>query len=171
MALQNYRVIRTCDGCQTLYSLRYGEAMHSASGAYQESLLKHVNASAILSKTKKNLHVLDIGFGIGFNTLALKARRSGGVITTYSSPPQIRSALLEAGFLIGRGPSVGPKREGTLASVCGAISFFSSEELTALRENHRAVPYRDPLLRDSRERILERRLAEIRARKGHPVPR
>lgn len=276
MALQDYRVVRTRDGTQTIYSLRYDEAMHSVSGAYQESLLKHVNASGILSKTKKSLHVLDIGFGIGFNILALvvqflekktsshlsvislesqfdflplldliafgderdrsfelikKAMREGsytsprlnitllcgdaretirfirdiafdavfhdpfspaknpelwsveffrevrrlidpeGVITTYSSAPQIRSALLEAGFLIGRGPSVGPKREGTLASVCGAISFFSSDELAALLENQRAVPYRDPLLRDSRERILERRLAEIRVRKGPPVPR
>ena len=276
MALQDYSVVRTRDGTQTLHSLRYGEAMHSVSGAYQESLLKHVNASGILSKTKESLHVLDIGFGIGFNTLALivgflekktsshlsvisleslfdflplldliafgderdrsfelikKTMREGsytsprlsitllcgdaretirsirdiafdavfhdpfspaknpelwsveffsemrrlvdpqGVITTYSSAPQIRSAFLEAGFLIGRGPSVGPKREGTLASVCGDISFLSSEELASLRENHRAVPYRDPLLCDSRERILERRLMEIRARKGPPVPR
>ncbi len=94
-----------------------------------------------------------------------------GVLTTYSSALQIRAALLEAGFRIGRGPSVGPKREGTLASVRGAISFFSAEELVSLKEDHRSIPYRDPELHDLRGSILERRLAEIQAKKDPPVHR
>ena len=67
----NYSLINTEDGTLSVYSEEYGQAMHSTSGAYQESLLKHVYPSNILNLPGKELFVLNIGFGIGYNELAL----------------------------------------------------------------------------------------------------
>jgi len=264
-------LITTNDGSYTLHSSEYDENMHSLSGAYEEALLKHVAPSRVLDNESEHIAVLDVGFGIGYNTLALldalaakhfrgscdivsfeknrsflpfmetiffhddrdktysfikKAYRDGesrdgtvslkilfgdaresirslsyrqfdaiffdpyspshnpelwsveffrkifrltaghGVLTTYSSAPQIRAALIEAGFIIGRGPSVGGKREGTLAAKSGIIPTLSEEEIRALKNNRRAVPYRDVNLTATREDILHQRLEEIKKLKG-----
>ena len=261
----------TGDGTYTLHSAEFDENMHSLSGAYEEALLKHVIPSGVLELASENVTVLDVGFGIGYNTLALlagladinysggisvisfekersflpfmdsiifndtrdrlyalvkKAYRNGsaregnssieilfgdarksvrtlsdnrfdavffdpyspshnpelwtveffreirrimsgrGVLTTYSSAPQVRGALLEAGFIIGRGPSVGGKREGTLASQNGPIDPLPRDEIEALGRNPRAVPYRDGMLDSGRAEILRRRLDEIRSVRG-----
>ena len=89
-----------------------------------------------------------------------------GVLTTYSSAPQVRGALLEAGFIIGRGPSVGGKREGTLASKGGPLVPLPRDEIGALERNARAVPYRDRTLDSGRTAILQNRLDEIRSLRG-----
>lgn len=81
-----------------------------------------------------------------------------GILTTYSSAPQIRMALTDAGFNIGRGPSVGKKREGTIASKSGINNMLSQQEISELRVNIKTTPYRDYELKDSREIILSRRL-------------
>ena len=91
---------------------------------------------------------------------------SRGILTTYSSAPQVRAALMEAGFIIGRGPSVGGKREGTLAAKSTVIASLPEEDIMALVTNIRAVPYRDETLAAGRDEILHRRLAEIKALKG-----
>jgi chorismate dehydratase len=264
----NYTLVKTGDGTLTLYSPDYDEHMHTLSGAYEEALLKHVYPSGILEVRLKQIHVLDVGFGLGYNILALisecakknydgsikivsfekernrflqalnrisfnderdetyslikkayvhgmahkknvyitvifgdarKAVRdistplfdavffdpfspsknpelwtvdffkeiyrlikNTGVLTTYSSALQIRKALIDAGFVIGRGPSVGGKREGTLASKTTCIKPFDADELLALRSNSLAVPYRDCRLSDSPTAILKRRREEIK---------
>jgi chorismate dehydratase len=61
----------TDDGTSTLFLEEYNQAMHSISGAYEESLLKHVIPSGILNYDNAELNVLDIGFGLGYNVLAL----------------------------------------------------------------------------------------------------
>jgi chorismate dehydratase len=260
-------LIQTGDGSYTLRSVEFDEHMHSLSGAYEEALLKHVVPSGVLKHESDSITVLDVGFGIGYNTLALltelagigysgmisvvsfekqrsflpfmdsihfndrrddsysfikKAYRDGsaqignstisilfddarvsiltlrdsrfdavffdpyspshnpelwtveffrellrimsgnGILTTYSSAPQIRAALIEAGFIIGRGPSVGGKREGTLAAKSGCITPLPGEEITALKQNIRAVPYRDRTLTSDRADILQIRLEEIK---------
>jgi tRNA U34 5-methylaminomethyl-2-thiouridine-forming methyltransferase MnmC len=66
----NYLLI-TDDGTSTLFLEEYKQAMHSISGAYDEALLKHVIPSRILNSNSTELNVLDIGFGIGYNVLAL----------------------------------------------------------------------------------------------------
>lgn len=73
------KLITTEDGSSTLFLDEYDQAMHSTSGAYGESLLKHVIPSRILEKKHAELHVLDVGFGLGYNVLALAAefRRHG----------------------------------------------------------------------------------------------
>lgn len=264
-------LITTNDGSSTLHSAEFDENMHSLSGAYEEALLKHVIPSRVLDIGTGSISILDVGFGIGYNILALLtelaaknftgscdvvsfekdrsflpymdsilfhdgrdrtysmikkaysdgATRDGvvsiriffgdaresiraladcrfdaiffdpfspshnpelwsveffreifrltsarGILTTYSSALQIRAALIEAGFIIGRGPSVGGKREGTLASKSGIIESLPNEEIVALKKNARAVPYRDETLAAGRTEILNRRLEEIKRMRG-----
>jgi tRNA U34 5-methylaminomethyl-2-thiouridine-forming methyltransferase MnmC len=263
----SFNLFKTEDGTLTLYSSEYGQAMHSVSGAYNEALYKHVFPSKILENNSDELFVLDIGFGLGYNILALVAEflnkktnqklhifslekdsaffsginmisfnderdilfdnikksflgaegnfssysiqlvfgdarkticsftnnyfdavfhdpfspsknpelwsaeffcelfrimKTGAVLTTYSSAMQIRNAMLEAGFYIGKGPSVGKKKEGTLASKSDNIPSLSSEDILRLRSDVKSTPYRDPGSNKSREEILQQRLSSIR---------
>lgn len=262
-----YAIVKTGDGSLTLYLRDYDEHMHSLSGAYEEALLKHARPSRITDKRTSRLKVLDVGFGLGYNILALlvELERSGyrgaisvislekdrsflpalqsirfndsrdrlysliqtayhngssdsdgatisvlfgdarefirtlpdedfdavffdpfspahnpelwsvdlfrniyrsmkepAILTTYSSAPQVRAALLEAQFIIGRGPSVGGKREGTLASRTPVIEALPAAGMEQLLGNRRAVPYRDPYLSRDRDTILRERSDEIK---------
>jgi tRNA U34 5-methylaminomethyl-2-thiouridine-forming methyltransferase MnmC len=69
--MNDHYLITTEDGTSTLFLNEYSQAMHSISGAYEESLLKHVIPSGILTDESEILNVLDIGFGLGYNVLAL----------------------------------------------------------------------------------------------------
>ncbi|MCP4130272.1 MAG: hypothetical protein GY754_04755, partial [bacterium] len=88
MTDKKYRLETTEDGTATIYADEFSEAMHSTSGAYEEALLKHIYPSKILDSPKKNLKVLDIGFGLGYNILALlmelSAKRPGTGLTIIS---------------------------------------------------------------------------------------
>lgn len=264
-----YKIIITADGTSSLFSNEYNEAMHTTSGAYQEALLKHVYPSMILECSHRELYVLDIGFGIGYNILALlmefiqrkdpqilrvislekdlsyfpymkklffgderdviydniksallkgefnsirysikhirgdardsikelgnikfdaifhdpyspsknpemwsvdffqrlnKLTADYSILTTYSSAPQIRMALIEAGFRIGKGPSVGKKREGTLASRGGDIAYLCSDDIAKLKADIKSTPYRDRDLKGSRKNILNERKIRMRSR-------
>jgi chorismate dehydratase len=271
---QDYLLI-TDDGTSTLFLEEYKQAMHSISGAYNEALLKHVIPSRILNSNNTELNVLDIGFGLGYNVLALmnefinvsarlrlagtylfqslniislekekyfskfmknirfndqrdhlynaikEAYNSGcatykeinlkilfgdarvtinklkdekfntifhdpfspsknpelwsvdffyrlkdimlkdAILTTYSSADHIRRAMIEAGIYVGIGPSVGKKREGTIAAIKKNITEIDDERKDKIMANIKSIPYRDPNLDFSREKILENRLMEI----------
>ncbi len=59
------------DGTNTLYSKEFDEPYHSTKdGALHESLEKHVKPSFALKKEKEQLTILDICFGLGYNTFA-----------------------------------------------------------------------------------------------------
>lgn len=266
----NY-LMKTDDGSTTLFIEEYEQAMHSTSGAYEESLLKHLLPSGILNEKTRTVNILDIGFGLGYNILALvqeycenkksnpiniisiekertfipfmdkikfndkkdityelvkeayskgEAKKTGinilvkfgdareiiqtleaetfdavfqdpfspsknpelwsleyfkkiytlmkktGILTTYSSANQIRRAMLEAGFYIGKGPSVGKKREGTVASPAPLGKKLLPEDLTAIYNDPRSIPYRDKNLSLKRESILQERLLEIKEMKN-----
>jgi tRNA U34 5-methylaminomethyl-2-thiouridine-forming methyltransferase MnmC len=265
--MTSHHLTPTDDGTFTIFSDEYGQAMHTLSGAYDESLLKHVVPSKILDRSDTCLRVLDVGFGIGYNVLALldrflkdpkgrrveisslekemvpvellrgivfpgsrgtlyealkglletgqvdgdgfsarliigDARRSvrqlpsssfhavfhdafspsknpelwtvdffreiyraaadGSILTTYSSAPQVRGALLEAGFIVGKGPSVGNKREGTVAAKGDAAGQLNAVEIETIRRDVKSTPYRDPGFSSSREEILARRIGEMK---------
>jgi len=67
----DYNKILTQDGTITLFSDRFDEAYHSKKdGALKESLEKHVIPAFELQKGKEKLNILDICFGLGYNTLA-----------------------------------------------------------------------------------------------------
>jgi len=59
------------DGTNTLYSKEFDEPYHSTKdGALHESLEKHVKPSLSLKSDKDKLTILDICFGLGYNTFA-----------------------------------------------------------------------------------------------------
>jgi len=267
---EKFSLIKTEDGTETIYYNEYTEAMHSTSGAYEESLLKHIHPSGLLARNSGELNILDIGFGLGYNTLALiveaeksipdcrinivsfefdnsylqlmkqitfndrkdalykkiiKSFETGSctfgnfsvsvkfgdarnsikkldtgmfdaafqdpfspsknpelwsvdffkelyrvlnktaAVTTYSSAPQIRMAFLQAGFHIGKGPSVGKKREGTVAVKGSSANPLSAENIKELHANKKSTPYRDKNLDCKREDILKDRTNRIASRK------
>ncbi|MBU0633071.1 hypothetical protein KKA17_10555 [bacterium] len=68
---QYHKMVQSEDGSFTAYSKEFDEHYHSTKdGALQESLQKHVIPAFELSKEKAELTILDICFGLGFNTLA-----------------------------------------------------------------------------------------------------
>ena len=59
------------DGTHTLYSKEFDEPYHSTKdGALHESLEKHVKPAFSLKSDKERLTILDICFGLGYNTFA-----------------------------------------------------------------------------------------------------
>ena len=59
------------DGSYTAYSKEYNEHYHSTKdGALHESLVKHVIPAFKILQNKDEINILDICFGLGFNTLA-----------------------------------------------------------------------------------------------------
>ena len=59
------------DGSFTAYSSEYGEHYHSTKdGALNESLQKHVYPTFKIKQNQDEINILDICFGLGFNTLA-----------------------------------------------------------------------------------------------------
>lgn len=59
------------DGTNTLYSKEFDEPYHSTKdGALHESLEKHVKPAFSLKKDQEKLTILDICFGLGYNTFA-----------------------------------------------------------------------------------------------------
>ncbi len=64
-------LILTDDGTNTLFSYEFNEAYHSTKdGALVESLEKHIKPAFRFQKDKRELVILDICFGLGYNTLS-----------------------------------------------------------------------------------------------------
>lgn len=76
-----YRIVRSEDGSCTAYSTEYGEHYHSTKdGALTESLYKHVLPASSCFEGDTSLRILDICFGLGFNTLStLHHLRQNGI--------------------------------------------------------------------------------------------
>lgn len=63
--------VRSDDGSYTAYSAEYDEHYHSTKdGALNESLKKHIEPVFQIQKAKEHLKIIDICFGLGFNTLS-----------------------------------------------------------------------------------------------------
>jgi tRNA U34 5-methylaminomethyl-2-thiouridine-forming methyltransferase MnmC len=70
-AASETRVVRSDDGSFTAYSSLFDEHYHSTKdGALNESLSKHVIPAFTALPGRSELVILDICFGLGFNTLA-----------------------------------------------------------------------------------------------------
>ncbi|ABB45207.1 Protein of unknown function DUF752 [Sulfurimonas denitrificans DSM 1251] len=66
-----HSIVLSEDGSYTAYSKEYEEHYHSTKdGALYESLVKHVIPAFELKKNHSEITILDICFGLGFNTLA-----------------------------------------------------------------------------------------------------
>ena len=65
-------LVATKDGSNTLFSKLYNQHYHNPDdGAINESLSKHIIPTLTFHKDKKELNILDICFGIGYNTFTL----------------------------------------------------------------------------------------------------
>lgn len=91
----------TSDGSTTLYSSEFQEHYHSVrDGAWRESLEKHVKPGLELIgfRQRSHLTVLDICFGLGYNTLVtlwyLDQQRYQGTVVIHA--PEMDGALLNA---------------------------------------------------------------------------
>ncbi|WP_418184582.1 tRNA (5-methylaminomethyl-2-thiouridine)(34)-methyltransferase MnmD [Aliarcobacter vitoriensis] len=63
-------LVTTDDGSNTLFSLKYNQHFHNTQdGAINEALNKHIIPAFTYHKDKKELNILDICYGIGYNTL------------------------------------------------------------------------------------------------------
>ena len=68
---KDHTLIQSADSSYTAYSSEYGECYHAKSeGALLESLQKHIKPAFAHTAHKEHLAILDICFGLGFNTLA-----------------------------------------------------------------------------------------------------
>jgi tRNA U34 5-methylaminomethyl-2-thiouridine-forming methyltransferase MnmC len=88
--------IQSSDGSFTLYSERFQEHYHSIKdGALNESLHKHIIPALSLIE-KEHINILDISFGLGFNSLTTIYRllNSNSKLTIHS--PEIDSDLVKS---------------------------------------------------------------------------
>ena len=71
MGKWSIKYIKTNDGSNTLYSSKYDQNFHSVGdGALNESYLKYVYPTFRIFKDTHSLNILDICFGIGYNTFS-----------------------------------------------------------------------------------------------------
>lgn len=71
-SLREQKQLLLCeDGTNTLFSVEFDEPYHSTKdGALHESLEKHVKPSLSFKENRSHLVILDICFGLGYNTFA-----------------------------------------------------------------------------------------------------
>ncbi len=94
----DHKMVQSDDGSYTAYSSHYDEHYHSTKdGALKESLQKHVIPALTLQKHKPSLTILDICFGLGFNTLAtlyyMKEQGMNQPVTILS--PELDATLVQ----------------------------------------------------------------------------
>lgn len=87
------------DGSYTAFSKEYNEHYHSTKdGALHESLTKHIQPALKLKKSQEKIAILDICFGLGFNTLATiyyaQEHNLESKIEIYS--PELDAKLIES---------------------------------------------------------------------------
>ena len=92
-------MILTADGSYTLYSKEFNQNYHSQKeGALNESLSKHIIPALTYHKSKQELNILDICFGLGYNTLStlyyIKKNNLDLKINIYS--PEFDTKLLKS---------------------------------------------------------------------------
>ncbi|MBC6417410.1 MAG: hypothetical protein GDA44_00725 [Prochloron sp. SP5CPC1] len=94
---------------------------------------------------------------VEFLSLVAICLKPTGILATYSCAAAVRVALQLAGLTVGASKSVGRRSPGTVANKTGAdLPPLSLQEREHL-QTRAAIPYRDPMLKDSREIILRRR--------------
>ncbi|NPA12163.1 MAG: hypothetical protein GXO62_07965 [Epsilonproteobacteria bacterium] len=92
-------MIKTADGSYTLKSRKYNECYHSREGALKESLYKHVYPSFLWAKEQEyfggEIKILDICFGLGYNTfVSIIERPKGAKLKIYS--PELDEELVKS---------------------------------------------------------------------------
>lgn len=89
----------TEDGSTTLFSEEFGESYHSTyDGALHETLQKHVVPAFSFQQNKKSITILDICFGLGYNTLATLYHIKNEKLTTkvHIISPEFDESLIRS---------------------------------------------------------------------------
>ena len=86
-------MIKTDDGSFTLKSDEYNECYHSKEGALKETLYKHIYP-AFKSVKKDEVNILDICFGLGYNTFASILKNRYKKINIFS--PELNIELINS---------------------------------------------------------------------------
>ena len=92
-----HKAIQSEDGSFTAYSTQFEEHYHSTKdGALHESLSKHVNPALRHTQEKEEVTILDICFGLGFNTFATlyALKNSSKKVSIYS--PEFDESLVRS---------------------------------------------------------------------------
>ncbi|AEF95577.1 MnmC family methyltransferase [Methanotorris igneus] len=91
-----------------------------------------------------------------------KKMNDNGVLISYSSSIPFRSGLVEAGFVISEGPSVGRKRGATIAykNPSFDVSRIPEVDERVIALSTVGVPYRDEHLNATKEEIIKNREIE-----------
>ena len=71
--LGNYKIIKTEDNTETIWSEFFDEACHNLSGAYEVTIHNYIQGCEIANyiNQNKDFSVLDVGFGVGVGLKAL----------------------------------------------------------------------------------------------------
>ncbi len=96
---QEHRIVQSDDGSYTAYSSFFDEHYHSTKdGALTESLQKHVIPAFSQMQGREEVTILDICFGLGFNTLATLyyLRREGIDTKVRIFSPEFDASLIES---------------------------------------------------------------------------
>lgn len=106
---------------------------------------------------------------VEFLTIVARCLAPEGKLTTYCRAAAVRSALQEAGLVLGTLPITGPApshewAKGTIATHPHTTAAQSLTPLSAAEQEHlqtrAGIPYRDPNLQGTAQDIAQRRLAE-----------
>ncbi len=93
-------LVETADGTFTVRSEEFDECYHSTKdGALTESLKKHVEpAFALVDRSKESLEILDICFGLGYNTLTtlLFVRQNALPYKLHITSPEMDEGLVRS---------------------------------------------------------------------------
>ncbi|MCW8895543.1 MAG: MnmC family methyltransferase [Sulfurimonas sp.] len=94
-----HKITLSGDGSYTAYSKEYDEHYHSTKdGALSESLYKHVYPAFKIKQNKESINILDICFGLGFNTLATVYHHKKNNLTCKLNifSPELDASLVKA---------------------------------------------------------------------------
>jgi tRNA U34 5-methylaminomethyl-2-thiouridine-forming methyltransferase MnmC len=94
-----HSMVLSDDGSYTAYSKEYGEHYHSTKdGALHESLVKHVVPAFKIKQNQEEINILDICFGLGFNTLATVYYHKKNSLTSKLNifSPELDSSLVQS---------------------------------------------------------------------------
>ena len=128
--LRSQKEIVLCeDGTNTLYSKEFDEPYHSTKdGALHESLEKHVKPALALKQHKSELVILDICFGLGYNTFATLHYIKKHKLTTKV---HILSPEFDEGLVRSLDTFVFPPEFDTLKDIIKAVSndlYYEDEQ-------------------------------------------
>lgn len=94
-----HKIVESADGSYTAYSKEYDEHYHSTKdGALSESLFKHVHPAFLLKESQDDINILDICFGLGFNTLATICHHKKKLLSSKLSifSPELDTSLVKS---------------------------------------------------------------------------